>query len=110
MDLKTFQTLSIRTLNLDLTRQEQISNCLLGIAGESGELIDLFKKNLYQGHDLDYNKVHEELGDIMFYITNLATALEMDMEMILENNISKLAKRYPNGFSSEDSIARVDRE
>ena len=43
----------------------------------------------------------------MFYICNLVTLLEINMETILEKNIKKLAKRYPKGFESEKSINRI---
>lgn len=45
----------------------------------------------------------------MFYIVNLATLMGINMEAAIERNFEKLLKRFPNGFSVEDSIARVDK-
>lgn len=109
MKLKDFQELSVRTMNTDLSQEQKISNCLIGIQGETGEIADIFKKHLYQGHDLDLDHVEEEIGDAMFYIVNLATLMGINMEAAIERNFEKLLKRFPNGFSAEDSIARVDK-
>ena len=109
MDLNNFQEVSVRTMNDELTFEQKVTNCLMGIQGETGELADIFKKHIYQGHDLDLEHVEEELGDVMFYIVNLATLMGINMEAAIERNFEKLLKRFPNGFSVEDSIARVDK-
>ena len=110
MKLKDFQKLSVRTMNPSLTQEQQICNCIIGIQSEAGEMANEFKKNFFQGHALDLNHVHEELGDVMFYIVNLATLLDLDMEEIIEANYDKLMKRFPDGFTAAASIARVDKE
>lgn len=109
MDLKNFQEVSVRTMNNELTFEQKVTNCLMGIQGETGEIADIFKKHMYQGHDLDLEHVEEELGDVMFYIVNLATLYNIDMEDVIEKNFEKLLNRFPNGFSAADSIARVDK-
>lgn len=106
MDIKEFQNKSIRTINHDLTTEQLISNMCMGISGESGEVIDIIKKHLYQGHELDKEHLTEELGDVMFYITNLATLLGIDMQDVLQNNVDKLLKRYPDGFDINKSVNR----
>ena len=50
----------------------------------------------------------KELGDIAWYLAEAATALDMDLEDILQANIEKLKKRYPEGFSSERSRIRLE--
>ena len=106
MELKDFQELSKRTLPHDTTFKEDLSNMCLGIHGEGGEVVDIIKKYLYQGHDLNMDHIKEELGDMMFYIVNLANLINIDMEEVLQLNFEKLCKRYPNGFKIEDSINR----
>ena len=101
-----YQKLSVRTLNSDLTPKETIINMVMGIAGETGEVVDLFKKHFYQEHKLDKDKIKEELGDIMFYIVNLCTLLDIDAKDMLGSNIKKLQNRYPKGFDAERSINR----
>ena len=44
----------------------------------------------------------------MFYIVNLATLYGFDMEEILQDNVAKLALRYKKGFTTEESIKRID--
>lgn len=108
MDLKTFQEVSTRTFNANLTHNEKLCNCVAGIFGEGGEVADIIKKYLFQGHSFDKEHLTEEIGDLMFYIVNLANVLNLDMELILEANVDKLKKRFPDGFSTKASIDRED--
>lgn len=109
MKLKDYQEKSKRTLNYNLTENEMLSNMIFGIVGETGEVVDILKKYLYQGHELNIEHIAEELGDIMFYIVNLCNLLNLDLETIIEGNYNKLLKRYPEGFSVERSVNRNDR-
>lgn len=108
MQLKEYQEKSKRTMNMDLEKREALSNMIFGITGETGEVVDLFKKHLFQGHDLDIQHLKEELGDVMFYMVNLCNLIGVQMEDIIEGNHNKLLKRYPDGFSEEASIKRED--
>lgn len=80
----------------------------LGIAGESGEVADHIKKHVGHGHNLDREKVAKELGDTLWYISAIAQRIDYKLSEIMDMNMQKLRKRYPNGFSVSDSIARVD--
>ncbi len=88
--------------------EASLEMCALGLSGESGEVADLVKKHKYHGHALPANKLHEELGDVLWYIAEMATQLGFSLEYIALLNIQKLQKRYPEGFSSERSINRAD--
>ena len=110
MDIKTYQNESQRFLNKELSEKEKILNMCLGLSGELGEVNDAIKKHMFQGHELDLKNIKEELGDVCWYLFNLATLFNFDMERILEINYNKLSKRYPKGFSVQDSIARVDKQ
>lgn len=79
----------------------------LGIAGEAGEVADLIKKHIGHGHELDKSKLVRELGDVLWYVAGLATVLGVPLSEVAQVNISKLSKRYPNGFSSEASKNRA---
>jgi NTP pyrophosphatase (non-canonical NTP hydrolase) len=81
----------------------------LGLAGEAGEVVDLIKKVEGHGHPLDKDKLRDELGDLLWYTARLAALYEISLEDCASHNIAKLQKRYPNGFSTEASIARVDK-
>ena len=106
MKVNEYQALAMTTLNPDLSKRDILINSVMGLCGESGEAIDLVKKHLHQGHPLEKEKLSKELGDIAWYLAEAATALDMDLEDILQANIEKLKKRYPEGFSSSASVNR----
>jgi len=108
MTINEYQTLAMTTLNPELTKKEVLINSVMGLCGESGEAIDIVKKWMAHGHELDKDHLAKELGDIAWYLAEAATALDMDLEEILQANIEKLKKRYPEGFSSEKSRIRLD--
>lgn len=108
MELERYQKLALRTANIEGKTQEKIVlNALVGLSGELGEVSDVIKKVYFQEHPVgELQKVKEELGDLMWYVALLATALEIDLNDVIEDNIEKLKKRYPNGFKAKDSIER----
>lgn len=108
MTINEYQKLAMTTLNPELGKRDVLLNSVMGLCGESGEAIDLVKKHLMQGHDFDQKKFAKELGDIAWYLAEAATAIDMDLETILQMNIDKLKKRYPEGFDSEKSKTRTD--
>lgn len=97
----------MRTANLDLNNLQLLQNGLMGLCGESGEALDIFKKYLFQGHELDETHLAKELGDVAWYLAVSADALGYSLEEILQLNVNKLRARYPDGFSSEASQHRV---
>ena len=105
-----YQKLAMTTLNPALSKKDVLINGVMGLCGESGEAIDIVKKWLAQGHELDKEKLAKELGDIAWYLAETAYALEIPLEDILQANIDKLKKRYPEGFDSERSICRWTEE
>ena len=106
MEINEYQKLAMRTLNPEIDKKELILNASMGLCGESGEVIDLVKKHLFQEHDLDDEKLIKELGDVAWYLAEAATALNVDLSEILEKNIKKLENRFPEGFNSNRSINR----
>lgn len=106
MDINEYQKLAMRTLNPEIDKKELILNASMGLCGESGEVIDLVKKHLFQGHDLDEKVLIKELGDVAWYLAEAATALNVNLSEILEKNIKKLENRFPDGFNSNRSINR----
>ena len=101
-----YQEKAMALLNPALSRQDALINGVMGLCGESGECIDLVKKHLHQGHELDKAKLARELGDVAWYLAETAYALELSLEEVLRGNLDKLKKRYPQGFEVEKSIHR----
>ena len=108
MTINEYQQLAMTTLNPDLSEKDVLINGVMGLCGESGEAIDLVKKWLAQGHELDREKLAKELGDICWYLAETATAIGYDLEDIMSANIEKLKKRYPQGFEAQRSINRTE--
>ncbi|MCD7955191.1 MAG: nucleoside triphosphate pyrophosphohydrolase family protein [Lachnospiraceae bacterium] len=106
MTINEYQKLAMTTLNPELDRRDVLINSVMGLCGESGEAIDIVKKWLAQGHELDKAHLAEELGDIAWYLAEAATALELPLETVLQANIDKLKRRYPDGFDTQKSIER----
>lgn len=86
----------------------ELSNVGLGLAGEAGEIADMIKKHLHQGHPLDREKFIKELGDLAWYLALGCTVIGEPMEKVLQTNIDKLLKRYPDGFDPERSMHRAE--
>ena len=106
MTINEYQQLAMTTLNPALSQQDVLLNGVMGLCGESGEAIDIVKKHLHQGHPLDREKLIKELGDIAWYLAETATALNVTLEEVLEGNIEKLRRRYPEGFDTAHSLHR----
>ena len=108
MTVNEYQKLAMTTLNPALDKKDVLINGVMGLCGESGEAIDIVKKWLAQGHELDREKLAKELGDIAWYLAETATALDLSLEDIFTANIEKLRKRYPEGFDAQRSIHREE--
>lgn len=108
-DFNNYQALAQRTANR-IKKKDKVINGLMGLNGEAGEAIDIMKKHLFQGHDLDKEKIMDELGDVLWYIAETCSGLGVTMEDLAKQNIEKLVKRYPDGFDSDKSIYREEDE
>lgn len=108
MRLAEYQHLASRTARREQVASERLVVAVLGLVGESGEVADRLKKHLGQGHDLDVNRVIEELGDVLWYVAETASALGVDLELVAEANLAKLRDRYPHGFDTIRSRERGD--
>lgn len=108
-----------RTIKANATTKDLLIEGSLGLSGETGEVIDIIKKYIYHGHSLvnetgstkmskeDRDKLIYELGDVLWYVNQIAYAIGAPLSEIANKNIEKLQKRYPEGFSSEASKNRT---
>lgn len=108
MEGKEYQKLAMKTLNPSLTKKDMLVNGVMGLNGESGEVIDIVKKHMFQGHELDKDKIKKELGDVMWYVAEVCEALDLSLDEVMEGNIEKLAKRFKDGFTVNESINRKE--
>lgn len=107
MTINEYQLEALRTAN-GLDQVQLLTNGVMGLCGESGECIDLMKKHLFQGHELDKPHLAKELGDVAWYLAVAAYALGYDLETVLQMNVDKLRERYPNGFEADKSLHRKE--
>jgi NTP pyrophosphatase (non-canonical NTP hydrolase)/DNA-binding XRE family transcriptional regulator len=101
-----YQQAALRTMNTTLSKRDVLINGVMGMCGEAGEAIDIVKKHLAQGHELDRDKLIKELGDVAWYLAETAYALDVPLEEVLQRNIDKLMARYPQGFEADKSLHR----
>ena len=83
---------------------QRLLTASVGISAESGEFMEIIKKMIFQGkpcNDDNLEHLKIELGDIMWYVAQACMALEVDMDDVLDTNIKKLEKRYPDGHFAE---------
>jgi NTP pyrophosphatase (non-canonical NTP hydrolase) len=134
--LNQYQQLTRRSANRELSLEQQLLNYALGLNGEAAEIAELLvaldprlaelasqlqqaagrcaehvKKTIFHRHpDHDTLKLNlrKELGDLQWYLAQAADVIGASLEDIATENIEKLQKRYPQGFSSKDSAERKD--
>lgn len=87
-----------------------LANAALGLTGEAGEVADIIKKHLYQGHDLYPSEVIEELGDVIWYVALMADYFNVTLGFVMQQNITKLKARYPEGFDPVKSVNREEKK
>lgn len=110
MNVNEYQKLAMVTLNPELNKKDVLINSVMGLCGEAGEAIDIVKKWMAQGHELDKAHLAKELGDIAWYLAEAATAIDMSLEDIFQANLDKLKKRYPDGFEIQKSLVRAEED
>ena len=105
LTIRDYYKAAQRTINPKLTWEETRQHAILGMTSEVGEVAGIFQKK-YQGHDVDKERVMDEMGDCAWFWMELCFAMKIDPQEVLEYNIDKLMKRFPDGFSVERSVHR----
>ena len=106
MTVNEYQKLAMTTLNPALSKKDVLINGVMGLCGESGEVIDMVKKHVAHGHPLDKEKLAKELGDVAWYLARTADIIGYGLDEIFQMNIDKLKARYPEGFDADRSMHR----
>ena len=111
-----YQQEALRTCLLDYEKFKNIDSRIrhiihahLGISSEGGEIADAIKKHVIYGQLLDTDNLLEECGDMLWYVSLMVSACNSTMEQVMEMNIAKLRKRYPNKFTEELAAKRLDK-
>jgi NTP pyrophosphatase (non-canonical NTP hydrolase) len=110
-----YQQLAILTENQDFKgiakrlqnpQTIRLLHAAIGLATESGELLDALKKHIFYGRELDVVNVKEELGDAQWYVATGVDACAADLMEVMITNIQKLRARYPDKFKEADALQR----
>ena len=102
----------LKAPNITSLEVEQFLLAAVGLAGESGELLDAVKKVVWQGHPMNekwFDKVILEFGDILYYLQLGCNAVGLSLDAVRDRNVAKLTKRYKDRkFTTKESINRKD--
>ena len=97
MEFSAYQRAARETSQLRLGGPQGAIAPMLGLASETGSILNIYKKYLRDGIDLAANRefLREELGDLLWYAAAVATACGLDLEDIAEANLRRARDRYP---------------
>ncbi|HEV7943302.1 MAG TPA: nucleoside triphosphate pyrophosphohydrolase family protein [Solirubrobacteraceae bacterium] len=102
MDLSEYQRLSRRTAQYP--RDAWLTYPALGLAGEAGEVAEHAKKAIRDdGGSVSEQRreaMAKELGDVLWYVAQIATELDLGLDQIAEGNLEKLLSRQQRGVLS----------
>jgi NTP pyrophosphatase (non-canonical NTP hydrolase) len=89
--------------------ESELIHAALGLSGESGEVVDIIKKHVAYGKDLDRCKLVLELGDLFHYMVRIMDLTGVTLDEVRDGNLAKLRARYPNGYNNADAIEQKDK-
>ncbi|GAX03542.1 hypothetical protein IWT140_01147 [Secundilactobacillus pentosiphilus] len=93
MEFNDYQKAANRTL---FGSEQVLTNCALGLSSETGQVVDLVKQYTFQGESLDKQKLVKEMGDVLWYLSQVAEWADIPFEDVASGNIDRLNKRYPD--------------
>jgi NTP pyrophosphatase (non-canonical NTP hydrolase) len=105
-----YQLACLRTTDSSRSQHDRMVIATLGLVGEAGEFADALKKQIGHGHSADHAVLRAELGDVLFYVAELCNVMGWSMAQVAQEQVLKSLLRYPEGFSCEASLNRVDVE
>ena len=102
MELSEYQALSRRTA--EYPRDAWLAYPALGLAGEAGEVAEHAKKAIRDdGGEVSNERrdaMSKELGDVLWYVAQLASELGLELEDVAQANLDKLLSRQQRGVLS----------
>ena len=102
MDLNEYQKFAACGILPATLEREPVVGYALGLAGEAGEVVDDIKKRVFHGRDVPIEHTAEELGDVLWYVANIATQYNLSLQDIIEQNVKKLRVRYASKYDEGD--------
>lgn len=110
MDLREFQMTAATTDQVPLPHKNAMIVPLLGLVGEAGVLLSEYKKYLRDGeaHRLLRARVAEELGDLLWYVSNVATKFDLDLDTVAADNLAKTKDRWALRYGAPGAANAFD--
>jgi NTP pyrophosphatase (non-canonical NTP hydrolase) len=99
MEFDEYQKAAKRTL---YGNEQVLTNCALGLAGETGQVVDLVKNYTFRGKNLDRQELIHEMGDVLWYLSQVAEWANIPFDEVAQSNIKELNKRYPHGYENHN--------
>lgn len=106
MTLSDYQSAAERTINAKLSSPERLLDAAAGLAEESGEILGLVRKHVFQSHPLARERLESELGDALWCLAITAGSAGLSLEQVAAANVAKLRARYPDGYTDNASKER----
>tara|TARA_Y100000296_G_C5027984_1_gene183288 strand:- start:170 stop:463 length:294 start_codon:yes stop_codon:yes gene_type:complete len=96
MTFDEYQRLSARTSAMEWgwPQDKAVANATIGLCGEAGEVAEHIKKREFHGKDAGADALKAELGDVLWYVAELATLHGMTLGDVAASNVAKLEERY----------------
>lgn len=107
MEFREYQDAARETAGFKDLSEERLVCAVLALCGEAGELANHVKKGIWHGHGVTQDYVLDEASDVLWYLSEICTAMDIKLEDVAKYNIEKLKQRYPSGFSEEQSRNRI---
>lgn len=92
MEFNDYQKSAKRTL---FGTESVLTNLGLGLASESGQITYMMKRYSFEGAKLDKQALTHEIGDALWYLSQIAEWADIDFEAAAQENLLSLNKRYP---------------
>ncbi|AVK63200.1 nucleotide pyrophosphohydrolase [Lactobacillus sp. CBA3606] len=93
MEFNDYQALANRTL---YGNEQVLTNLSLGLASETGQVVDLVKKYTFHGKSLNKDQLTKQMGDVLWYLSQVAEWADIPFDDVAQQNIAKLNQKYPN--------------
>ena len=111
MNFQDYQKRINRAIPDHTSKKDEILHWAIGLSEECGEVMSVLKHHFYGGEDLSKEELGKEVGDVLWYLSMLCTACNINIDVAAELNVAKLEHRFPtNDFSNENSANRHDLE
>lgn len=111
MDFKEYQQKAYTSIGNHDNEKDRMANWTQGLSGEVGEVNELVKHHYYGAERISTEKLAKELGDVLWYLSAIATHFNLDLDSCAQLNIAKLQHRHgSDSFSMLGSLTRHEKE